>query len=122
MALNSPLILNIICHMPQWGYKNFNIKDDSMNNWLMAIICVGDGWHNNHHAVPGSSNMGIKPWEIDPSYLLLKGLQKIGLVGTINDSLANEKPHPIPVAAVVGSGRASARPHRKREKPVSIIR
>lgn len=114
IALNTPLILNIICHMPRWGYKNFQIADDSMNNWLMAIICVGDGWHNNHHAVPGSSNMGVKPWEIDPSYLLLKGLQAIGLVGTINESLANEKPHLKPVA--VSSYRTAAKRHRNTEK------
>ena len=114
LALNAPLILNIICHMPQWGYKNFKIKDDSMNNWLMALICVGDGWHNNHHAVPGSSNMGLKPWEIDPSYLFLKALQAVGLVGTINETLANENAHlaPVPVTAY----RPTLKAHRKHKR------
>jgi stearoyl-CoA desaturase (delta-9 desaturase) len=114
LALNAPLILNIICHMPRWGYKNFKIKDDSMNNWLMAIICVGDGWHNNHHAVPGSSNMGLKPWEIDPSFLFLKALQAVGLVGTINETLANENPRlaPVPVTAY----RSTLKAHRKHKR------
>lgn len=122
LALNAPLILNIICHMPQWGYKNFKIKDDSMNNWLMALICVGDGWHNNHHAVPGSSNMGLKPWEIDPSYLLLKALQSVGLVGTINETLANENAHLAPVPVTVYRPTLKAHRKHKRDREMTSVR
>lgn len=119
LALNSPLILNIICHIPRWGYKNFDIKDDSMNNWFMAIVCLGDGWHNNHHAVPGSSNMGIKPWEIDPSYLVLRALKAVGLVGTINESIARERPH---LAAQVATVPANVRTHKKPSRKVTSVR
>jgi len=120
MALNAPLILNIICHLSQFGYKNFKIADNSMNNWFMAFICLGDGWHNNHHAVPGSSNMGLKPWEIDVSYLFLRALKAIGLVGTINETLANEDAHlaPVPVSAY----RPAARTHRKSKREATRVR
>ncbi len=60
LALNAPLILNIVCHLSQYGYKNFQIADNSMNNWFMAIVCVGDGWHNNHHAVPEFQQYGLE--------------------------------------------------------------
>jgi len=120
MALNAPLILNIICHLKQFGYKNFQISDNSMNNWFMAIVCVGDGWHNNHHAVPGSSNMGLKKWEIDPSYLVLRGLKAVGLVHSINVSLANATPQLAPVGAETVSQGAKA--HRVREREITRVR
>jgi fatty-acid desaturase len=95
IALNVPLILNIICHMPRLGYKNYAITDDSVNVWWMAVIGLGDGWHNNHHAHPGSSQMGLRKHEIDISYLLLRALKRIGLVHTINESMhANSNASP----------------------------
>lgn len=120
MALNAPLILNIICHLSQFGYKNFQIADNSMNNWFMAIVCVGDGWHNNHHAVPGSSNMGLKRWEIDPSYLFLRGLKAVGLVHSINTSLANATPQVVPVSAQ--TTRTVTKAHRTKEREVTRVR
>lgn len=120
LALNAPLILNIICHLSQYGYRNFQIADNSMNNWFMAIVCVGDGWHNNHHAVPGSSNMGLKRWEIDPSYLVLRGLKAVGLVHSINTSLANATPHPAAVSAE--APRTVSKMHRTKERDVTRVR
>jgi stearoyl-CoA desaturase (delta-9 desaturase) len=120
MALNAPLILNIICHLPQYGYKNFQISDNSMNNWFMTIVCVGDGWHNNHHAVPGSSNMGLKKWEIDPSYLVLRGLKAVGLVHSINVSLANATPQLAP--AGVQAAQTVSRPQLSRDREITRVR
>lgn len=90
LALNVPLILNIICHIPKLGYKNYATADDSVNVWYMAIIGLGDGWHNNHHAFPASSQMGIRKHEFDASWFLLKCLQKIGLVYSINETMPSE--------------------------------
>jgi stearoyl-CoA desaturase (delta-9 desaturase) len=87
LALNMPLILNIICHIPSLGYRVYDTDDDSVNVWFMAIVGLGDGWHNNHHACPGSSRMGIRKWELDPSYALLCLMKKVGLVSTINNSI-----------------------------------
>jgi stearoyl-CoA desaturase (delta-9 desaturase) len=89
LALNMPLILNVICHLPHLGYRNYKIEDDSRNVWWMAVVGLGDGWHNNHHAHPASSRMGIKKWEIDPSWLLLRFMKACGLVSNINESIIN---------------------------------
>jgi fatty-acid desaturase len=48
-----------------YGYKNFETKDTSKNNWFISIILWGEGWHNNHHRYPGSYSTRIKWWEID---------------------------------------------------------
>jgi stearoyl-CoA desaturase (delta-9 desaturase) len=84
LALNMPLLVNIFCHMPRLGYRTYSTKDDSVNVWWMAIFSLGDGWHNNHHAHPGSSRMGVRKWEIDPSFELLKLMKLLGLVSSIN--------------------------------------
>jgi fatty-acid desaturase len=84
IALNTPLLLNIFCHIPRLGSQNFATGDDSVNVWWMSIICLGEGWHNNHHAFPGAARAGIKPHEVDLSWLLLQGLNKIGLVSAMN--------------------------------------
>lgn len=94
VALNIPLIFNIISHTPRLGYKNFDIKDDSVNVWWFAIIALGDGWHNNHHAHPGSSQMGLLKHEFDASWFLLKLLQRVGLVYSINESMHRDLPKP----------------------------
>ncbi|HEY9786308.1 MAG TPA: fatty acid desaturase [Candidatus Obscuribacterales bacterium] len=99
-ALNVPLLLNIGCHTRRLGYRNFAVDDDSVNVWWFAIIGLGDGWHNNHHAVPGSSLMGLRKHELDPSWLVLKVLQKVGLVYYINESMrevAGKSSVPVPV-------------------------
>jgi sn-1 stearoyl-lipid 9-desaturase len=87
MALNVPLMLNIICHIPKCGYKTFATNDDSVNVWWLGIIALGDGWHNNHHTYPGSSNMGILRHEFDLSCFVLRVLKRIGLVSSINESI-----------------------------------
>jgi fatty-acid desaturase len=75
-----PLLLNVVCHIPKLGYKNYDTGDDSVNVWWVALLTAGEGWHNNHHAYPGSARSGIKPHEFDFSYLMLKIQQAFGLV------------------------------------------
>ena len=62
------------------GRRRFETKDDSRNNWFLAIITFGEGWHNNHHYFPGSARQGFTWWEIDISYYVLKIFEKLGLV------------------------------------------
>lgn len=61
------------------SYRNYDLRDYSQNNWPMAFFAFGEGWHNNHHRHPGSAQFGIKKWEIDVSYLVIRGLQFLGL-------------------------------------------
>lgn len=79
-----PLMLNVFCHIPRLGYKTFATKDDSVNIWWVAVLALGEGWHNNHHASPGSAKSGLKPLEIDPSWLVIALMKKLGLVTRVN--------------------------------------
>lgn len=70
--------INSIAHVI--GTRRFDTKDDSRNNLLLAIITLGEGWHNNHHRYPGSERQGFYWWEIDLSHYLLKLLSVFGIV------------------------------------------
>jgi len=63
-----------------WGYKNFLSNDLATNNWWVALVSYGEGWHNNHHAFPTSARHGMKKWEIDFSYIFLRTMKAVGLV------------------------------------------
>lgn len=65
------------CH--RWGYRSFESGDRSVNNWFVAIIFFGDGWHNNHHAFPYSAKVGLRWWEIDMTWWLIRLLAAAGL-------------------------------------------
>lgn len=70
--------INSFAHM--WGYRNYQTREDSRNNWLFALLTNGEGWHNNHHADPRSAQHGHRWWEIDVTYVTLALLEKVGLV------------------------------------------
>ena len=69
--------INSICHF--WGKRRFRVADESRNVAWLAILSMGEAWHHNHHAFPSSAYHGLKRWEIDPSGLLISGLEKVGL-------------------------------------------
>jgi stearoyl-CoA desaturase (delta-9 desaturase) len=62
------------------GKRRFPSTDSSKNHWLLALITLGEGWHNNHHYYPGSERQGFYWWEIDISHYVLKVLSWMGLV------------------------------------------
>lgn len=70
--------INSAAHM--WGYRNYETREDSRNNWLFALLTNGEGWHNNHHADPRSAQHGHRWWEVDVTYLTLAALEKIGFI------------------------------------------
>lgn len=61
----------------QLGYRRYDVKDLSHNNWLAAILSLGEGWHNNHHANPGRWWQGETWWEIDPPAFMIKYFFKV---------------------------------------------
>lgn len=69
--------VNSATHM--WGYRNYPTKDNSRNNWLVALLTSGEGWHNNHHAKPRWASHGHRWWEVDVIYWVVLLLEKIGL-------------------------------------------
>jgi stearoyl-CoA desaturase (delta-9 desaturase) len=68
-------ITNSLNHTPGFGYTNFDTKDNSMNVWWLWPFVFGETWHNNHHAKPGRSYLGIKWWELDPAGTFIKMFQ-----------------------------------------------
>ncbi len=70
--------INSLSHV--FGTRRFATTDTSRNNFLLALITMGEGWHNNHHHYMSSANQGFFWWEIDMSYYILKALSKVGLV------------------------------------------
>ena len=69
--------INSICHL--WGTRPFRSRDESRNNALFGVIGLGEGWHNNHHAFPASARHGLRWWEFDASYLIIRVLELLGL-------------------------------------------
>ena len=70
--------INSICHA--WGSRRYRTRDDSRNNFLLALITLGEGWHNNHHHYPSAVRQGFYWWEIDITYYLLRGLAALGVI------------------------------------------
>lgn len=83
-VLQIPLMLNVVCHLPRFGYRTYSVDDDSVNVWWVSLLAMGEGWHNNHHASPGSAKTGLKRFEFDPSWLVIAGMKKLRLVGRVN--------------------------------------
>ena len=67
----------------RYGQRRFDTADQSSNNWLVAVISYGEGWHNNHHFYPSSARAGFRWWEIDMNYWLICLWEKLGLVWAV---------------------------------------
>ena len=81
VGLHSTYLVNSATHM--WGRRRFATSDDSRNLMWVALVTFGEGWHNNHHAHPVSSRHGLAWYEFDPTWLLLKGLRRVGIVWNV---------------------------------------
>ena len=66
-------MINSVAHMI--GYRNFKTTDRSTNCWWLALLSWGEGWHNNHHAFPFSARFGLRWFEFDPTWLILRVLR-----------------------------------------------
>jgi stearoyl-CoA desaturase (delta-9 desaturase) len=73
--------VNSLCHLA--GKRRFSTGDQSRNNWFVALITLGEGWHNNHHHYQSSANQGFYWWEIDICYYLIQFFGVFGLVWDI---------------------------------------
>lgn len=70
--------INSFAH--RFGRRRFATRDDSRNNWFLALLTFGEGWHNNHHHYPGSARQGFRWWEYDFTYYTLKALSLFRIV------------------------------------------
>ena len=69
--------INSVCHI--WGSRPFRNRDESRNNLLFGILGFGEGWHNNHHAFPTSARHGLRWWQFDLSYCVIRAMAAVGL-------------------------------------------
>jgi stearoyl-CoA desaturase (delta-9 desaturase) len=76
-------LINSMSHI--WGSRRFPTPDESRNNWLLAIVTLGEGWHNNHHHYMSSVRQGIKWWEIDVTFYVLSILSWVGITRDLRE-------------------------------------
>ena len=84
--------VNSVAHV--FGRRRYETNDTSRNNWLIALLTFGEGWHNNHHYYMASARQGFFWWEVDMTWYILLGLSKLGIVSDLR----------VPTAAIVDGG------------------
>ncbi len=73
--------VNSVCHF--FGSRRFDIEDHSTNVGWLALVSLGESWHHNHHAFPRSAYHGLRWWELDPSGLIISGMERVGLAWNV---------------------------------------
>jgi stearoyl-CoA desaturase (delta-9 desaturase) len=95
LGLHATWLVNSATHM--WGSRRFATRDDSRNNWWVACLTFGEGWHNNHHAHPTSARHGLAWYEIDMNWWGISALRWLGLAKSIRQVRLKD---PIPSASL----------------------
>ena len=88
LGLHFTWLVNSATHM--WGPRRFATRDDSRNNWWVALLTFGEGWHNNHHAHPTSARHGLAWFEFDMSWCQIWLLRKLGVAKNVKVARVNE--------------------------------
>jgi stearoyl-CoA desaturase (delta-9 desaturase) len=70
--------INSLCHF--FGRRDYKTSDESRNLAWLSLLTFGESWHNNHHAFPTSARHGLRRWQLDPSWLVIRALEATGLV------------------------------------------
>jgi stearoyl-CoA desaturase (delta-9 desaturase) len=73
--------VNSVCHF--LGTRRFEVEDRSTNVFWLALPSLGESWHHNHHAFPRSAEHGLRRWELDPSALVIRGMERVGLAWNV---------------------------------------
>jgi fatty-acid desaturase len=97
IGLHATWLVNSATHL--WGGRRFETTDDSRNNWWVALLTGGEGWHNNHHAHPVSARHGLAWYEVDINYYGIWVMEKLGLARKVQIAKFDpENPKPAGVA------------------------
>jgi stearoyl-CoA desaturase (delta-9 desaturase) len=83
LTYHGTFMINSLAHVH--GKQRYVTGDDSRNNWWLAVITLGEGWHNNHHAYMASTRQGFRWWEFDPTYYALRVLSWARVVWDLNE-------------------------------------
>lgn len=78
VLFHATFTINSLAHV--WGRRVFATSDTSRNNFWLALLTLGEGWHNNHHHFPGAVRQGFHWWQVDVSYYLLRALASLGII------------------------------------------
>ena len=81
VGLHVTWMVNSVTHM--WGSRRFDTRDDSRNNWWLALLSSGEGWHNNHHAHPTSARHGLAWYEFDLTWIQIQVLKFFGIAKSV---------------------------------------
>jgi len=73
--------VNSVCHL--WGFRPYRSADESRNNPVVGVLAMGEGWHNTHHAFPTSARHGLRWWQIDGSYWVIRTLALLHLAWNV---------------------------------------
>ena len=73
--------INSICHV--FGTRDYVTGDESRNNLVCGLLGLGEGWHNSHHAFPTSARHGLAWWQLDASWLVIRGMELVGLAWNV---------------------------------------
>jgi stearoyl-CoA desaturase (Delta-9 desaturase) len=77
VVLQLPFLVNTVCHL--WGTRPYDTADHSRNNFVLGVLALGDGWHNNHHAFPRSARHGFHWWQPDLTWCVIWLMERVGL-------------------------------------------
>jgi stearoyl-CoA desaturase (delta-9 desaturase) len=94
LLLHATALINSLAHT--WGSRRYSTRDDSRNNGWLALLTLGEGWHNNHHHGRGYARQGFFWWELDVTFYVLKLLEQLGIVWDLR----------VPSAKVLAASRA----------------
>jgi len=97
--------INSLAHV--FGRRRYQTGDESRNNLLLAVVTLGEGWHNNHHHFPGSANQGFFWWEVDVSFYVLRLLSALGLVSGLRRPPEEVRRGGAPRAGEAGLGQVA---------------
>jgi stearoyl-CoA desaturase (delta-9 desaturase) len=94
---HSTFAVNSVGH--RFGRRRFDTPDSSRNNWLVALLVFGEGWHNNHHRFPTSARQGIGRFEIDPTWWAIRAMKMLHLARSLRGL-----PSPLSVLRLSSNG------------------
>ena len=109
--------VNSVCHF--FGRRRFATDDFSTNVFWLALPSLGESWHHNHHAFPRSAQHGLRWWEVDPSALIISGLEKVGLASNVVRISGERQAEMAAQAAAAGDGSTGSPARRQAWKPQS---
>jgi stearoyl-CoA desaturase (delta-9 desaturase) len=120
IGLHVTWLINSGTHM--WGGRRFATRDDSRNNWWIALLSFGEGWHNNHHAHPTSARHGLAWYEFDASWIQIRAMQLCGIakavrVARIDTQTAQDDQGNLQRRTTTGQNSSVTAPHPPCDAP-----